>query len=128
MKLSTYLSIAGIIGLAFGLVFLLAPQFALTQYGVPTEAHNLLQMRYFGSTLAALSLVVWLARGVRDETAIHAVLIGSAAGFAVGVLLSLWGVMSGLINALGWSSVVIYLLLLLGALYFLMPARKPLAA
>lgn len=128
MKLSTYLSIAAIIGLVYGLMFLLASGFMLLQYGIPAEPHNLLQVRYFGSALLSASLIVWLARHVRDDAAIRAILIGSAAGFAVGAVISLWGVMSGLTNALGWSSVVVYLVLLAGAVYFLAPARRPLPA
>jgi ABC-type Fe3+-siderophore transport system permease subunit len=128
MKLSTYLSIAAIIGLVYGLMFLLASGFMLVQYGVPAEPHNLLQVRYFGSALVWGSLIVWLARHVRDDAAIRAILIGSAVGFVLGAVISLWGVMSGLTNALGWSSVVVYLVLLAGAVYFLAPARRPLPA
>lgn len=128
MKLSTYLSITSVIGLAFGLMFLFATGFMLVLYGTPTEPHNFLQVRYFGATLVWVSIIIWLARHVRDDTAIRAILIGSAVGCILGAAISLWGVVSGLTNALGWSSVIVYLALLAGALYHLAPARRPLPA
>jgi len=42
------------------------------------------------------------------------------------VELSVWAIVEGLVNAFGWTSVVIYVLLLLGGLYFLSTgSRKP---
>jgi high-affinity Fe2+/Pb2+ permease len=128
VKLSTYLSISAIIGLAFGLMFLLATGFMLVLYGTATDPHNFFQVRYFGATLVWVSLITWLARHVRDETAIRAILIGTAVGCVLGAAISLWGVMSGLTNALGWTSVVVYVAVLAGALYHLAPAHRPLPA
>lgn len=128
MKLSTYLSTISIVGLAVGLMFLLATGFMLVLYGTPTDPHNLFQMRYFGATLVWVSLIVWLARHVRDETVIRAILVGSAVGCVLGAAISLWGVMSGLTNAMGWTSVLVYVAMLAGALYHLAPARRPLPA
>jgi hypothetical protein len=76
----------------------------------------------------SVSLIFWFARHVRDGMAMRAILVGAATGFAVGASVSLWGVLSGLTNALGWSSVLVYLALLAGALYFLAPAHRPVPA
>jgi hypothetical protein len=51
MKIATYLAIAGIVSLLFGLEFLLAPEFSVKQYGVPADPHVLMLGRYFGGTL-----------------------------------------------------------------------------
>jgi hypothetical protein len=61
MKLSSFLAVSGAIGILFGLEFLLVPGFALPQYGMPTEPHNLLQARYFGASLLPWSLIAWLS-------------------------------------------------------------------
>ena len=112
-----------------GLGFLLAPQFMATLYGTPIEPHPLMLARFFGSGLLSLSVMGWQARHVHDETAIHAILIGLAAGFAVGALLSAWSTLSGLhLAAIGWSTFVLYLLLLSGALYCLAPSHRAVAA
>lgn len=60
MKLATYLAISGVVALLFGLAFLLLPELALKQYGIPTEPHNVMEARYFGGTLVAYGLVPWL--------------------------------------------------------------------
>jgi hypothetical protein len=125
MKLSAFLGLAGMLGILFGLEFLLIPDMALAQYGVPTEPHNLMQSRFFGSTLLAFGLLLWLARGAQEAAVQRALLIASAVGNLVGVVLSLWSRFGGLQGILAWLSVGIYGALLLGALYFLLrPGRR----
>lgn len=125
MKLSAFLGLAGAIAILFGLEFLLIPELALSQYGVPTEAHNLMQARYFGSTLLAFGLVYWLARKSTDNSTRRALLLASIAGNLIGLALSLWSRSAGLQGALAWLAAGIYAALLLGSLYFLLrPSRR----
>lgn len=125
MKLSAFLGLAGAIGILFGLEFLLIPELALSQYGVPTEPHNQMQARFFGSGLLAFGLLLWLARKTEDAIARRALLVAAAVGNLVGLLLSLWSRLNGLQGALAWLAVGIYGALLLGSLYFLLrPSRR----
>ena len=119
MKIGTYLSISGILSLIFGLEFLLLPEFSVKQYGVPAEPHLLMLGRYFGGTLVAYGVIFWLARSTRDQVALRALLLGAVVGNFIGLLISVWAWFAGLQNAMAWSSVVIYGLLLVGAAYFL---------
>ena len=88
MKLTTYLVIAGAVTILFGLEFLLVPGFALRQYAIPTDPHNLMQARYFGGTLLAFGLVIWLARGTRDDVVLRAILQASIVGNVLGAGIS----------------------------------------
>ncbi len=125
MKLSAFLGLAGAIGVLFGLEFLLIPEMALAQYGVPTEPHNLMQARYFGSTLLAFGLLLWLARATRDDAVRRALLLASVVGNLIGLVLSIWSRLDGLQGVLAWLSVGIYGALLLGSLFFLFrPSRR----
>lgn len=125
MKLSAFLGLAGAIGILFGLEFLLIPELALSQYGVPTEPHNQMQARFFGSGLLAFGLLLWLARKTEDAIARRALLVAAAVGNMVGLLLSLWSRLNGLQGPLAWLAVAIYGALLLGSLYFLLrPSRR----
>jgi hypothetical protein len=125
MKLKTYFAIAGVVAILFGVEFLLVPGYGLRQYGVPTDPHNVMQAMYFGATLLTYGLVVWLARGTCEEIAQRAILVASVVGNFAGVVVSAWAAVSGLQNAMAWSSVVIYALFVLGAVYFLaFPARR----
>jgi hypothetical protein len=125
MKLAAFLGLSGAIGIVFGLEFLLIPELALSQYGVPTEPHNLMQSRYFGATLFAFGLLTFLARKTPDGIAQRALLLGAAAGNLIGLVLSVWSRSAGLQGALAWLSVGLYGLLLLGALFYLVrPSRR----
>ena len=129
MKVATFLAVAGGIGVLFGLEFLLVPAFALGQYGVPTEPHNLMQARYFGATLLAFSLILLLARHTRDDAALRAILQGSVVGNALGAGISVWAVTTGLQNAMAWVSVTTYLVICLASVYYLSsPAKRKLEA
>jgi|SRR5579863_9966711 len=125
MKLATYLAIAGAVAILLGLEFLLVPGFGLRQYAIPTEPHNLMQARYFGETVLAFGLVVWLARGTRDEVALRAILQASIVGNVLGAGISVWAALTGLQNEMVWTSVAIYALFSLASLYYLLlPARR----
>ncbi len=114
MRLPTLLLIAGVLALVFGLCFLLAPGAVLPMYGIDPVPGTLLMSRFFGAALVNLGLAVYLLRNVGDAATqrglVLAGMVGSGAGLAVGLM----GQLTGLVNALGWSTVVIYGCLLLG--------------
>lgn len=125
MKVNIYLAVAGIVSLLFGIVFLLAPEFSVKQYGVPADPHVLMVGRYFGSMLVANGTIFWFARSTRDDVALRALLLGAVVGNVPQLLISAWAALAGLQNAMAWSSVLVNVLLLLGAIYFLAsPARR----
>jgi hypothetical protein len=118
MRLGTLLRLAGVLALAFGLGFLLAPARVLALYGVDSEPTVVLMARFFGATLVQLGLVLYLIRDVSDSTTRRGVVIGSFLGSLAGLVVSLTGQFWGLVNGLGWTSVLIYGLLLLGYGFF----------
>ncbi|MBN8491021.1 MAG: hypothetical protein J0M00_06290 [Burkholderiales bacterium] len=125
MKLAAFLGLSGVIAIVFGLEFLLIPELALSQYGVPTEPHNLMQARYFGGTLLCIGLLNWLARKTQEDSTRRALLIAGIVGNLVGLALSVWSRQAGLQGALAWLSVGIYGALILGGLHFLLrPSRR----
>jgi len=125
MSSKLYLTIAAVLAILYGIGFVLIPAKMGELYGVQPEPHAILNVQYFGSALLAWGVILWFARDL-DWAAVRGVLIGSVVGDAVGGLLSVWGISQGLVNAFGWTSVVIYVLLLLGGLYFLSTgSRKP---
>jgi hypothetical protein len=118
MKRAAFMLLHAILTLAFGIAFLLAPARALALYGVGTDAAGTFMARLFGAALIQVGLVAWLARRDTDTPARRAIQVGYASGLAVGLVVSLLGQLSGLFNALGWSTVAIYLLLGVGYGYF----------
>jgi hypothetical protein len=114
MRLSKLLFIGGLLGLVFGLGFLLAPRPMLTLYGVSTDPSVVLMARFFGATLVQLGLVLFLIRDVGDPRTQRGVVIGSFIGSVVGLVVALTGQFWDLVNQFGWSTVAIYALLTLG--------------
>jgi hypothetical protein len=124
MKRELFFAISGIVGVLFGLGFLLVPDMSLRTYGVPTDPHNLMQARYFGSSLLTVGLVVFLGRDTQDAIAIRALLVAELVGNAIGAAISATAAGS-LQNGMAWMSVVIYGVFAAAAAYYLFGAKRP---
>ena len=108
MKLGTFMAIHAFVAVVFGIGFVLAPASVLAPYGmVNMDAGAVFMSRLFGAALIQIGLLAWLARTVTDPAARRAVQLAYGGGLA------------GVANALGRSTVAIYLLLALGYGYFL---------
>lgn len=116
MKLRHLLVFAALVSLVYGLALLFAPAVLLAWYGLSQGAAEVLMSRFFGAALIGLGLVSWLGRGegAAGKIIVPSFLIGALAGLVVAV----YGVINGVMNTLGWSVVIIYLLLVLGFAYF----------
>ena len=118
MKLRTFMAIAAVLALVFGLAFILIPAQLMSLYGVTLEAGGQWVGRYLGSAFLGIGVLTWLARNATQGEALRAIVLGdfvtSATGLVVAVLHGIYG--PG--NALLWSTVAIYLFLTLGFGYF----------
>jgi hypothetical protein len=114
MRSTTVFLAAAVLALVFGLSFLLAPGPVLSVYGAATEPATLLMARFFGVALLQLGVALYLLKDVRDATVVRGLAMAGVVGSTAGVIVALLGVVGGVVNALGWSTVVIYGLLLLG--------------
>jgi uncharacterized membrane protein YfcA len=125
MRLSTLLVVAAVIGAVFGIAFVVASGPLLSIYGITLDKAGTLVAQLFGGALIALAVINWFARNVTDPEARQAVIFGNLAGDVVGFVVILLGQLAGIANAVGWSSVAIYLLLALGFAYvqFMQPRR-----
>jgi hypothetical protein len=118
MKLSTMFIIYAVISAIFGLTFIFMPQTALALYGITLSPGGILIVRLFGAALLEFALLSWLVRNAGDSEARKAIILAVFVGEVVGFIVALVGQLSGEVNALGWSTVAIYLLLALGFGYF----------
>jgi len=124
MSVRTYFAIFAILSLLFGIGFVLAPGSVLANYGITTTPAVAVMSRLFGGTLFALAIIQWMARDL-DASTIRAVLIGLGVADAINCIVAIAATTAGTINALGWSTVLIYLVGTLGAGYFVMnPSQR----
>ena len=119
MNAKLFLTISAVIAILFGLAFVLFPNAAGAVYGVPSEPHTALSGQFFGSALILIGVVNWFAKDFQDWDAVRGVLIANVIGDVVGGGVNLLGTFQGLLNGMAWSTTLIYLLLLVGALYCL---------
>jgi hypothetical protein len=127
MTLKIFLSVFAVLAGLFGIGFIVAPNEVLANYGVPGSAHLAVMTRLFGGTLLGLSAIQWYARDFRDERVLTSLLIGLGISHLVNFLVALSATLSGTVNALGWSTVLIYLCGGVGCGYFLRNRQSPAA-
>jgi xanthine/uracil permease len=126
MDTKLYLTIAAIVAILYGIGFVLIPAEVGTLYGVKPEPNAILNLRFCGSATLAWGVILWFARDFRDWAAVRGVLIGSVVGLVLNGIVNIWGTIQGLMNGVAWSTTIVIVLLLLGALYCLSTgSRKP---
>lgn len=124
MRFSALLIVAGLLALVFGLAFFFAPVEALNLYGAATGPVGYLMTRFFGVALIQTGLVYLLIRNVIEPAVIKGIAIGSALGSLAGLRVALFAERNSLVSAVGWSTVAIYALLLLGYAWFVFKGAK----
>ncbi len=126
MKLSALMIVNAVVAGVFGVGFVLVPGQVLSQYGIAVDAPIEYMGQLFGAALLGFAVITWSARNVAASEARNAILLGLCVADLAGFILALQSQLSGVVNALGWSTVGIYLLLALGFGYFRF--MKPTAA
>ncbi len=120
MTLRNFLTVASIVAFVFGLGFVLVTMPLVALYSVTLNAGGVFVGQLFGAALLGFGVLNWFARPVTDSKAVQAVVLANLVADAVGFVLALLGQLTqvGGVNQLGWSTVVIYLLLALSFAYF----------
>ena len=113
MTYRNVLTVSAILSFLFGLGFMLMPGPLVALYGVEANDVGRYVGQLYGATLFGFGLLNWFARGFGEGSAQRAVLTANAVTAALGFIFSLIGQLGGVegVNALGWSTVLIYLLL-----------------
>lgn len=124
MKLRALMVINAILAGVFGISFVLAPGYTLSQYGHTANAPLEYLGQLVGASLIAFAILTWSARNTPDSEARRAILLALFIGDAIGFIVALIAQLGGVDNELGWSTVVIYLLLALGFGYFRFAKRS----
>lgn len=118
MKLGTLMLLTAIVGVVYGLGFLLLPAQTLQFYGVSTNAAGLFLARFFGGSTVGFAILTWSARHGEDGRTQQPITLALFVSFAIGSVLAIWAQLTGLMNALGWIGVVLFPLFALGYGYF----------
>jgi hypothetical protein len=104
----------GLIAGGYAIGLLVATDMLLDVYGIMPNDESVFMGRWFGVGLLANGLTTFLARNAAESEAGRAIAAALVVTYGVGVVLAVWGTLTGQFNALGWIAVGLNLLLGLG--------------
>jgi len=115
MNFQTLMVATAIATISFGIGFIIAPTSLGSLYGLSTNPTSEFALRMYATALIGIGLLAWLIRQSQDRDIQKAVLLAFFVTDFGGLLVALFANLAGMMNALGWSLVV--LLLLFSAAY-----------
>ncbi len=125
MKFKTMMVIKAVVCLGFGVLILIVPDFVYGMFGMDLTDAARVPARQYGASLIGVLLITWFGRNMVEVLSKRVVALGLTFYDALGFVVALVAVLGGVMNALGWSIVVLYLLLAIGFGYFWLNPSKP---
>ncbi len=123
MKFQTLMIIKAVVCLALGVPILILPTFMYSLFGITLGPGSAVAAREYGAALIGTLMITWFARNAQVSDIRWAIALGYCVYDAIGFVVALVATLSGAMNLLGWSVVVLYLFFTLGFGYFAL--RKP---
>ena len=125
MKFKEIQVIHSITALALGLFALLEPASIISFFGMfPGKEINLVA-QFFGVELLAVGLICWNTRDMADKTSQKVIIKSLALASVFGVLVTLIGILSGILNLVGQiAGISLYGIFTLGYVYLLFSKPK----
>lgn len=110
---------ASIVAFVFALGFIFIPAQLTSFYNVTLNEGGILIGQLFGAALLGFAVLNWFGRNFSDGQAKQTLVNTNLASDVVGLIFALLGQLGGVpeVNALGWSTVLFYLLLAAGFAY-----------
>jgi hypothetical protein len=123
MTFRILLVIKAVVCLVFGLFLLLAPGALLNLLGATLNDGGTVTAREYGAALIGTLLLSWFAKNVKAPDARAAILLDLFVYDLIGMIITSSVVISGVLNVLGWSIVVVYLFFTMGSGYLLVKEK-----
>lgn len=99
----------GVIHLVFGIGFLLLPGFVVSLYGISLDESGLLMARLLGAADTASGMLLLGLRDIARSQASRLISLKGAVEWSLIAVILLLNTLSGLLNFLGWVSVVLFI-------------------
>ena len=125
MRFSTMMIVKAFVCLVFGIPMLLIPRLLMSLYGVTLAAGGILMARLNGASLLGNLMLTWFGRKVTASDARRVIALHLTLYYSIGLVVALLATLSGVMNVLGWSIVLIYLVIALGFGSFLAKSTTP---
>lgn len=118
MKFKTLMIIKAIVCLVLGLAILIVPKFLYGIFGIAISGAGIYPAWEYGASLIGNFLLTWFARYARESKGRRAIIKGMTFYNGLGFVATLYAVLSGWMNPLGWLVVALYLFFAIGFGYF----------
>ena len=119
MSFKNLMVIKAIVCLGFGILLLTIPDKLLSIFNTTLGDGGIFTAREYGSSLFGNLFLCWFARNAAESDARRAIILALFVYDLIAFVMTAITVISGVLNPLGWSIVVIYLFFTLGFGYFL---------
>ena len=119
MNLKIMLLVNAVVAAVFGIALVIVPGEVAAIYGLTADAGLRYVGQLFGLCLVGHVVLCWFAKDAPESEARTAIVRALFVTNGLGLVVSLVAQLKGVTNAVGWSTVAIYLLLALGWAYFL---------
>ena len=119
MQFKTLMVIKAAVCLVFGVLLLAVPNALLCFLGASLGPGGAFTSREYGAALFGNLMLTWFARSAIQSAVRRAIILALFVYDAIGFIVSLIAVLSGVLNPLGLFIVAIYLFFTLGFGYFL---------
>ena len=124
MSFKNLMVIKALVCLTFGILMLAVPYQLLSVFGAALSDGGMFTAREYGAALFGNMFLCWFARNAEVSETRHAIILGLFVYDLIGVVVTTLTVIAGVLNALGWLIVLVYLFFTLGFGYFLFK-RQP---
>ena len=118
MTLKNLMISKAIICLGFGLPMLLIPVQLMSLYGLNLDPSGIVMARLYGGALFGNLLLTWFCRNDPGSIAMRSAILYLFVYDGINFIVTLVAVITGVMNAFGWSAVGIYLFFTVGFGYF----------
>ncbi len=119
MSFKNLMIIKALVCLAFGTLLLAVPDKLLSIFGATLGDGGMFTAREYGASLFGNLFLCWFAKNAGESDARRAIILALFVYDLIAFLMTAITVISGVLNPLGWSIVLIYLFFTLGFGYFL---------
>ncbi|MFZ2362038.1 MAG: hypothetical protein WA040_22055 [Anaerolineae bacterium] len=122
--LTLLLTITAVIGALYGVATLLTPAAYLQMLGLDPNPSAILQARYFGAAVLGAGLMLGMARKAREPVVQRALSLGNFAVVSGSAVVTIIGLSSGLLSAVGWGFLASEVVLAVGYGYVFLTLQQ----
>ena len=123
MSRRVFASIAAVVSLVNGVPGLIAPAALASLYGVTLDSQSVLATQLLAGSYIGYAVINWTTRGCTDVAARRGLDAGNFIAWALGSVIWMYAVSTGVTNTVGWAGAGLTVAFTLGWAYFLFADR-----